>query len=90
MSKSNKTIVNCVDLAKLLKDNFSMEDLIIVKMDIEGTEYDILIDLIKKEALKLVDYIAVEFHEFVSPFKKPEDVLKKMIETTGVKFLSWI
>jgi hypothetical protein len=67
-----------------------MDDLVIVKMDIEGTEYDILIDLIKKEALKLVDHIAVEFHEFVSPFKKPEDVLRKMIESTGVKFLYWV
>jgi FkbM family methyltransferase len=90
LSNATATIINCVDFGKFLKENFRMDDLVIVKMDIEGTEYDILIDLIKKEALKLVDHIAVEFHEFVSPFKKPEDVLRKMIESTGVKFLSWI
>jgi FkbM family methyltransferase len=90
LSKSTATIIKCVDFGKFVKENLRMDDLVIVKMDIEGTEYAILIDLIKKEALKLVDHIAVEFHEFVSPFKKPEDVLRKMIESTGVKFLSWI
>ena len=58
-------------------------------MDIEGSEYDLIQDFIVKDAMKLIDYIAIEFHSFVSPFNRPEDVLYSLIKLFGVKFLSW-
>ena len=34
-----------------------------LKIDIEGTEYQLLEHLMKTNSLKLVDIIAIEFHE---------------------------
>ena len=68
------------DVVKTLRlDDFD-EAVDLLKMDIEGTEYDILIDLIKKDAFKYIDFIAVEFHEFVSPYKTPEDLFRHLIK----------
>ncbi len=58
-------------------------------MDIEGAEYDLLQDFIRKDALKLIDYIAVEFHLSLSPFKRPEDLFVQLIRIFGVHFLPW-
>jgi hypothetical protein len=58
-------------------------------MDIEGAEYDLMQDFIKKDAIKLIDYITIEFHSYVSPFKRPEDVFISMIYKQGIKFMRW-
>jgi hypothetical protein len=58
-------------------------------MDVEGAEYDLLLDFIKKDAMKLIDFIAIEFHNDLSPFKRPEDLFKSLIKLYGVKFLNW-
>jgi hypothetical protein len=58
-------------------------------MDIEGAEYDLLQDFIKKDAIKLIDYIAVEFHPSLSPFKRPEDAFISLINLFRVRILPW-
>jgi hypothetical protein len=58
-------------------------------MDIEGAEYGLLQDFIKKDAFKLIDYIAIEFHPYVSTFKHPEDVFRSLIKNQGIKFMNW-
>ena len=58
-------------------------------MDIEGAEYDLLQDFIKKDAIKLIDYITIEFHPYISPFKTPEDVFISTINKQGIKFMLW-
>ena len=58
-------------------------------MDIEGAEYNLLQDFIRKDSIKIIDYLAVEFHSFISPFKKPEDLFISLVNLFGVKFLKW-
>ena len=58
-------------------------------MDIEGAEYDLMIDFINKGVLKLIDYIAIEYHPKIAPFKKPQEVFNKIITTNGIKFAEW-
>lgn len=82
LSKSNKTQVNSVDIAKFIKENVAIDDLVIVKMDIEGTEYDVLIDMVKKDVFKYIDFIAIEFHAFVSPFNTTQQLVDKLITST--------
>jgi FkbM family methyltransferase len=43
----NKVTVKCMDLARLI-NQYNETDLIVVKMDIEGAEYDLLKDFHKK------------------------------------------
>ena len=87
-SNQTKVTVNCIEIARIIKQ-YKQNDNIIVKMDIEGAEYDLLQDFIKKDVIKLIDYIAVEFHSMLSPFKRPEDLFISLIKIFGVQFLPW-
>jgi hypothetical protein len=80
--------VRSKDIAAIIKQ-YSEKDTVIVKMDIEGAEYEVLLDFIKKDVYKLIDHMYIEFHSFASPFRNPEDVLRKIITNSAVKFLPW-
>ena len=90
MVSSNKTKINlpCVDIASLIK-KYSDDDVVVVKIDIEGAEFELLIDFIKKNALRLIDYIAVEYHAALSPFSTTEQVFNKIITESGIKTTQW-
>ena len=68
---------------------YSDDDVVVVKIDIEGAEFELLIDFIKKNALRLIDYIAVEYHAALSPFTTTEQVLNKIITESGIKTTQW-
>ena len=55
--------VRTVNLIKWLEVNFYQEDMIIVKMDIEGAEHDVIKSMIKTGAHKLIDVLAWECHQ---------------------------
>ena len=82
MGSDKKEEVETFDFSKWLKENFSWEDFIIVKFDIEGAEYFILERMIKDSTYKLVDMLFVEFHDHDMPEiyqerrKKLESLLK--------------
>jgi hypothetical protein len=58
-------------------------------MNVEGAEYDLLQDFIVKDALKLIDYMAVFYHLGISSLKTPEDVFNSLINKQGVKSINW-
>jgi len=58
-----------VDLISEITDNYSIDDYVIVKMDIEGAEFDILPALLVRGAFPYIDELYVEFH----PFKGIDD-----------------
>jgi len=68
-----------------------LKDNIVVKMNVEGAEYDLLQDLIVKDALKFIDYMAVFYHTNVriSSLATPEDVFNSLIRKQGVKEINW-
>lgn len=51
-----------IDFSRWLGENVRPRDYVIVKMDIEGAEYDVLEKLIQDGHLSLVDEMIVEFH----------------------------
>ena len=82
-----KSKVRCVDIAEII-NKYKSTDIIIVKMDVEGSEYDLLQDFIVKDVAKLIDFMGVEFHDFVSPFKTPNDVFKSLYSLQGIKIIN--
>jgi FkbM family methyltransferase len=80
--------VESVDFGQWLKKNFSKDDVIFVKLDIEGAEYDVLDKMLKDESITYVDRLYVEFHnekvgvpeerdrELISAIKKIGIVIK--------------
>lgn len=59
--------VGCIDFAQWLQTNVSATDTVIVKMDIEGSEYGILDKLIDTGAIYLIDHLFVEWHDWLMP-----------------------
>jgi FkbM family methyltransferase len=84
----NKVTVACKEIASVLKQ-YDEQDLIVLKMDIEGAEYDLLIDLLTKDALKLIDFISVEYHPFATKYKSVPDYSKAIIKALNITFLNW-
>lgn len=58
----NPIIVQAIDLAEWIKTNYSPEDYIILKLDVEGVEYDILPHLIETKTLHYINELYGEIH----------------------------
>lgn len=88
LSGKQKVTVKCVDISRILK-KYNQDDVVIVKIDIEGAEYDLLLDFIKKDVTKIIDYLAVEFHRQLHRYKEPEQVFLDIIKLSGTKYVEW-
>lgn len=94
--RSRKVSVNvtCIDIVSLLSE-FTKEDLVIMKIDIEGSEYEMLAHMIVNNVVELVDYLAVEYHNNVLE-KTPhslitsESMLDFIIRKFNTKLVKWI
>lgn len=87
-SGQKKLTVECKDIARLIAQ-YREDDLVVIKMDIEASEYDLLLDFLKKNVFKLIDYLAVEFHPAFSKYKNPEDVFLAIMKLYGSKYIKW-
>ena len=85
---NNKIKVPCHHIARILSQ-YNEKDVIIMKVDIEGAEYDLFLDFMKHNVMKLIDYFAIEYHTFYKTFKTPEEVFDKILETYGIKKAEW-
>jgi len=61
-SGQQKVTVPTVNLIKLIAENTIASDFVLVKMDIEGAEYDILPCLANSPHASLIDRLLVEYH----------------------------
>ena len=68
--------VKTIDLAEWILKNFSDEDYIVLKMDIEGAEYKIINHLIRKGCFKIINELKIEFH---SGYEKKDTKYKNLI-----------
>lgn len=86
-------ITPCVDLSEFIINNFNKSDNIIVKMDIEGAEYDTLEKMIETGAIDYVNFIAVEWHSrfFVSKdaILERENIIIDYMKNHNINLESW-
>mmetsp|Transcript_60983 Transcript_60983/g.122240 ORF Transcript_60983/g.122240 Transcript_60983/m.122240 type:complete len:334 (+) Transcript_60983:2-1003(+) len=61
--------VPVADFVSMLTSNFQEEDYVVVKMDIEGGEFEILDRLIKEQHGHLIDVLALECHDHAGDCK---------------------
>ena len=62
LDKEHPMSVPCIDFSKWLLDTFSQEDTLIVKMNIEGAEYDVIEKCIKDGSINLIKELFIEWH----------------------------
>lgn len=71
--------IECIDFSKWIQSNCSEEDYIIVKMDIEGAEYQVLEKMIADDTLKYIHFIYIEWHKWVFANQEPYTIREKNI-----------
>lgn len=67
--------VPCIDLSNFILSKFDKEDNIIVKMDIEGSEYDVLEKMIADGSIHYINHIDIEWHSRY--FTNKEEILSR-------------
>lgn len=91
--QEEEVTVETVDFSKFLKDNVSEDDFVVVKMDIEGAEFEVLPSMIKDESYKLINDFYCEFHErFFEPkskYRKLKEEYKEVLKQSDILVEEW-
>lgn len=86
--------VKCIDFSQYILDNTSEGDFVVCKMDIEGSEYDVLEKMISDGSIDRITDLYVEWHSRCfrdnSEIIKREKKLKKYLEKNLSHFENWI
>ena len=88
--------IKTVSLSKLLKEKKEIYDVIILKMDIESSEYEVLPSIIKDDSIDLLNHIFVEFHSKYfkikdqSKYIKLEKEIIHSIKSRNIGLTKWI
>ena len=78
-SKSHtKVIARAFDISEII-DQYSIDDYVVVKVDIEGTEFTLFEHFLKQGTINKIDYIAIEFHNIY----KNSKYFKLLLKATG-------
>ena len=88
-SGQKKLTVKCLDIGEILAQ-YDEKDFVVVKMDIEGSEYELLLDLMQKNVLRIIDQLAIEHHLNVMTFKTPLDVFNYILKKNKVQLINWV
>lgn len=67
---NNFVEVQTMDFSKFILENFNTSDQIVLKIDIEGTEYELLEKMIRNESIKLISKLFCEWHKHKTDITK--------------------
>lgn len=62
LDRENYLTVRCVDFSSWIEDNFRRAQFIVLKMDIEGAEYEVLNKMIRDRTIEFINKLFIEFH----------------------------
>jgi FkbM family methyltransferase len=82
-----------IDFAEFLFKIAKIEDRVIIKMDIEGSEFSVIDHLIAQNNLNLIDEIYIEFHERffkdINTYINKKHNYKQVFIDNNIKFFEW-
>lgn len=82
--------VRTVNLSNWLKEHATSRDYVVLKLDVEGAEYDILESLVKTGAIKLIDRLFVEWHwQKISIPKERHDRVIESLNSHRIPIEEW-
>ena len=84
--------IPCFDISSWILDTFSKDDYIILKLDIEGAEYEVLNKMIKDGSINLINEFWGEWHDMKISDSKTLELSKKVykyIEDNKINFQEW-
>lgn len=89
-----EVMVNCVDIVEVIKD-LSLNNELVIKFDIESSEYDVLEQMINSKVVFMVNKIYCEFHckymkkKDKSVYKPREDKIMSFMRQNNIDFEIW-
>jgi FkbM family methyltransferase len=85
-----KVEVESISLSNFLQQ-YNDDDYIVCKMDIEGSEFAVLRDLLEKGSIKKINELYVEFHERFMPKENEQtkNELVNQITSLGINLHQW-
>ena len=82
--------VECIDLSKWIQETFDKEDHIVLKMDIEGAEYEVIKKMYKDGTLGMINKFSGELHGTkVCKTRAETDKLLEYCSDYGLKIYIW-
>lgn len=82
--------VPCVDFGKWMLNNFTADDYIVLKLDVEGVEYEVLQQMFNDGSFDLVDKLYIEWHYGNRPIAVEEhDRIVAEVNARGIKDWPW-
>lgn len=91
---SNDVFVDCEDFSSFILNNCSLDDYVLIKMDIEGSEFDVLSSLIETNAYKLINEIYCEWHhrffDNQREYHKLSENIKRTFLENNILLYDWI
>jgi hypothetical protein len=90
---SEKEIVKILNFSNLIQTFSNINDFIVVKLDIEGSEFDVLDELIITGFIKYINELYIEFHPHffndVDLYQNKIENYKKIFSDNKIKFVEW-
>ncbi|XP_038078578.1 uncharacterized protein LOC119745942 [Patiria miniata] len=89
---SYRKTIPVVDLSKWIIDNFSVDDYVILKLDVEGAEFDILRKMIDDKAFAYIDKYYGEYHDGQPTgwTKEGQNKIRADIKKAGFTMVDWV
>ena len=88
--ENTEIIVETIDLGKWITKNFSKDDYIILKLDVEGSEYEILNKMISEGSIEYVNILYAEFHnQKCARTKRQDEKIQDSLKALGIAFDVW-
>lgn len=83
--------VESIDISQWILDNFSKDDFIVLKMDIEGSEYQVLPKMIKDGSIGYINHAFIEWHDWVMPeYSSKTSELMNALRESNVQLGGWV
>ena len=84
--------ISCFDLSLWIKESFSEDDYIILKLDIEGAEYEVLNKLIEDGTINIINELWGEWHDMKISDPHTLKLSKKVyqyLKDNNIEFKEW-
>jgi FkbM family methyltransferase len=81
LDSSNSETINLINIVDFINQN-GIEIIDLLKLNIEGSEYDVLEHLISKGNIKNIKNIQVQFHNFVENSIERRDKIREILKNT--------
>jgi FkbM family methyltransferase len=90
--RQDRITVPCIDLSAWMRQRLSPDDFVVLKLDIEGSEYEVLERMLAEGTFQsLVDVFYVEYHRLQRPTITTErhNAIIDAIEACGSRSVFW-